>query len=364
MEFMKKAGESMAKRPAVPLLILILITAASLGVIAINPPSFDMDEGSFMPDDEMTRASKTITDAFTSSVSVMSMVDARGTAAGDVFTTDVFLDVLKYQKELHDMTYEDENGVSHNYTGLKDFRVISPVSVIAGVLFSGNPQENNYAGMIATIEAMAGNDAVLKAAIAGIMTDPTLGMMLEQMTTNDYDPVAVSASGCMVSISFADDGSFTAPNGELDFENEVITLTKDLTPLSGVSIKAAGMSTMMNEIGTLVQKDISMLLPIAIVVIVVLLFLIYRDISDTLIGLGGLLIAIVWTFGISTAIGVQMSTIAIAVPILIMALGIDYSLHMVFRYREERAGGNDRKTAISNTMGSVGEALVLATVTT
>ncbi|MDR0791172.1 MAG: MMPL family transporter, partial [Methanomassiliicoccaceae archaeon] len=172
--------------------------------------------------------------------------------------------------------------------------------------------------------------------------------------------------GCMVSVILLDKNIISdMKDGQLGFEKDVIGTAKGfITENDGLSIRAIGMMTMMSEIGELAQNDIMMLLPIALAVIVILLLLIYRDLADTLVGLLGLLIAIVWTFGIAALINIQMSTIAIAVPILILALGIDYSLHLVFRYREERGSGEAPSGAISKTMGSVGIALVLATVTT
>ncbi|HVT75812.1 MAG TPA: MMPL family transporter [Acidimicrobiales bacterium] len=46
-----------------------------------------------------------------------------------------------------------------------------------------------------------------------------------------------------------------------------------------------------------------------------------------------------------------------------LAVGIDYSLFIVSRYREERAEGNDASTAIENTLATAGKAVFLSALT-
>jgi len=382
MKFMGKAGESMVKRPIVPLLILMVVTAASLGMIASNPPSFEMDQEAFMPDNELTRASAVIQDAFTSSASMMNMVDASA-AGGNIFTTEVFVDVLNFEKILSEMRYEGIDGTDHAYSDLPVFQVISPVSVISQSIYAvwyqtthGTPPTApaDHDTLIMIIEGMT--DVELQVFSAGVLSDPQ-SEMLTAMLTNDldvfFDPDfmgsgmpfgTVSARGCMVTVIITDDETELMSGGKLGFEGDVIATANGFVSSTGITVRAVGMWTMMSEIGTLAQQDIGMLIPIALAIIVILLLIIYRDLLDTLIAILGIVIAVIWTFGISALFGVQMSTIAIAVPILILALGIDYSLHLVFRYREERMSGRDIKEAITKTFGSVGEALILATVTT
>ena len=387
MKFMGRAGEVMAKRPVLPLVVLIMITVASLGIIAVNPPSFDMDEEGFGIDNDVAHASEVISEAFTSTASIISMVNAANTADGNVFNKQVFINVLKFEKSLASMSFTDIHGVEVNYANLPMFRIVSPVSVISeatvmALIAGGAPialpdpalfaDKRDY--YIAYYEVLIGaigspfvNDSMLQTVASMVLSDPSAGI-IGALLTNDakWGPGTASASGCMVTLVFANDALELIPNGQLGFERDMISVAGGLVVenADGLVIKVAGMRTIMSEIGDLAQNDISTLLPVAIIIMVVMLLLIYRDFSDAFVGLLGLLIAIIWTFGISTVLGIPMSTIAIAVPILIMALGIDYSLHIVFRYREERTAGNGPAEATGRTLASVGAALVLATLTT
>ncbi|MDR0334700.1 MAG: MMPL family transporter [Methanomassiliicoccaceae archaeon] len=414
MGLMSRMGEGVAKRPIVPFVILIIMTAAMAGVMVVSPPSFDMDEDSFRPDNDMMRAQTIISDSFSSTASVISLADARN-AGGDIFSKDMFIQVLRYEMSLAEMQFTDVNGTDPDqyYSDLPMFRIISPVSAIAeGVVIALNitavemgdavielPKLSDFSGdhhgyivakyekLIEVIEKLDTDYRTYKP--ESKLTDGPVATsiflkgvaftvleyepMLESLFTSDLkrlnmgdDGGLVSASGCMVYVMMMDSALEYIQDGEAGFEHDVMDVAKEFNGGNpgGLNIKAVGMESMMGEIGDMARNDIAQLLPIALIVMIVLLLIIYRDASDTLIALLGLVIAIIWTFGISSLAGVGMSTIAIAVPILILALGIDYSLHLVFRYREERSAGKSPAEAIATTMGSVGQALVLATVTT
>jgi len=226
---------------------------------------------------------------------------------------------------------------------------------------------NTLIGVISNPMIIPNNDALRASASFFIQNNAP---MLAPLFTNDLDPASAlySAKGCMVIVSIDDNEIDNILRGMAGFESDVMTVTEDFVSgaanVSGLNIKTVGMQSMMEDIGRMAQEDISMLLPIAIVVIVILLLIIYRNAADTFVGLLGLLIAVVWTFGITSLFNIPVSTIGIAVPILIMALGIDYGLHMVFRYREERRSGKGAEESTGKTLDSVGKALVLATVTT
>jgi hydrophobe/amphiphile efflux-3 (HAE3) family protein len=81
--------------------------------------------------------------------------------------------------------------------------------------------------------------------------------------------------------------------------------------------------------------------PIAIVLLFVVLSVAYRDLVDVLISVFGIAIVMVWYAGIQGWLGIPSSSILIAVPFLLVGLSLDYSLHVVMRYREAREGSLD-----------------------
>ena len=103
----------------------------------------------------------------------------------------------------------------------------------------------------------------------------------------------------------------------------------------------------------------------AIALILVIITLIFRSFFLTLISGIGLGMVIIWLKGFSNLIGLNSSIILdLIVPIAVLVLGIDYTIHAVFRYREEKAKSNVPMLGLGRSTYRVGGALVLAMLTT
>lgn len=118
------------------------------------------------------------------------------------------------------------------------------------------------------------------------------------------------------------------------------------------------------EIQNTMDMSGMILLMLVFVLIIIILFITFRSLFDTLLTLVSLGMAIVWSYGISILLGIQGSIIATVVPILLVGLGVDYGIHMTMRFREEKAKAQGNPRAIAIAIGTVGMALLLATVTT
>jgi uncharacterized protein len=89
-----------------------------------------------------------------------------------------------------------------------------------------------------------------------------------------------------------------------------------------------------------------------------------RTAADTMLTLITILFAISWMNGFGYLLFEDASPMAQILPILLIGLGVDYSIHVTSRYREEVSGGASVDDSISRAIRTVGVALVLATVTT
>ena len=81
--------------------------------------------------------------------------------------------------------------------------------------------------------------------------------------------------------------------------------------------------------------------PFALVIILLVLGVAYRDVLDILLALGGIAVVLVWMAGIMGWLEIPMNVILIAVPFLLVGLSVDYALHVIMRYREAGYGRLD-----------------------
>lgn len=135
-----------------------------------------------------------------------------------------------------------------------------------------------------------------------------------------------------------------------------------------------------------IQAEITRLFGLAALIILVILAFVFvfkpredaglltvarRTIADVALALGGIFMAISWTYGLGVLLGPDyagvmgyFNPVTQIVQILLIGLGVDYAIHLTSRYREEVGQGASVGGAVALAVGTVGVALVLATVTT
>ncbi len=89
-----------------------------------------------------------------------------------------------------------------------------------------------------------------------------------------------------------------------------------------------------------------------------------RTAADTLLTFLTIGFAIQWVNGFGYLLYEDQSQMTQILPILLIGLGVDYSIHMTTRYRQELFAGRSVDESISIAIRTVGIALVLATLTT
>ena len=147
-------------------------------------------------------------------------------------------------------------------------------------------------------------------------------------------------------------GTAEAESLRMTFEFEQATVTQQQEPLPDPAAQAVLFETAQNSdglftMGTLAQERFEsaqitdvfwLLVPPALLLVLVVLAVAYRDLVDILLGFVGVSVSLVWFFGILGWLGIPAGFASIVGPILILALSIDFGLHVFMRYREQREG--------------------------
>ena len=134
----------------------------------------------------------------------------------------------------------------------------------------------------------------------------------------------------------------------------------------GVQVHVSGFGAVTKAINETIYEDIIRAEIVAVPIVVLLLIFVFGSLVAAGLPLfvGGL--AIVGSFLIIW-IGSQFTDVSIFALNLVtglgLGLGIDYSLLVVNRFREERAAGNDVATSVSNTVASAGKTVLFSGLT-
>jgi hypothetical protein len=148
---------------------------------------------------------------------------------------------------------------------------------------------------------------------------------------------------------------------------EVYYLTTDLLQkhqAQGVKSYVAGSPVVIGVFSQMMSKDMTMLIPIAIGVVVVILILSFRSVMGVLFPLVTVLLSVIWTLGIMAISKVPFTISTSGLPIIILAVGTAYGIHLLNRYYEDAQTLTDKNAIVQKSVKSVGVAIVMAAITT
>jgi putative drug exporter of the RND superfamily len=135
---------------------------------------------------------------------------------------------------------------------------------------------------------------------------------------------------------------------------------------AGVDVMVAGPATLENEVIGLAEEGLQKGESIGILVALVVVILVFGAVVAGLIPIMLGVVAILTALGAAAVIGLAFDLSFIIAQIITMiglAVGIDYSLFIVSRYREERANGLAKLDAIARTGATAGKAVLFSGLT-
>ena len=153
---------------------------------------------------------------------------------------------------------------------------------------------------------------------------------------------------------------------ELDQDSridEVLSVVADARESAkgdGVAVAIAGIETTFREVNVMVEEDFGRILFISLGIGLVILLLAFRSVVAAAIPLGMAIGAITIANGIAALASQSYAlneSYTEMILLLGLAVGIDYSLFIVSRYRREREAGKDKIEAITFANNTAGRAV-------
>ena len=170
-----------------------------------------------------------------------------------------------------------------------------------------------------------------------------------------YKGAIVSEDGTATIIIFSlyDDADIQLLANEVKAKTESLHLPE--------KIYYAGSPMMITSIAHLISADLTRLLPMAFLLIAFVLFLGFRSVRGTILPLLAACISIVWVIGIMALLGYEVSMVTNNIPIVLLAVGTAYAIHVLNRIDQVK---DDLNKAILTALTSVTIPVILAALTT
>ena len=201
-------------------------------------------------------------------------------------------------------------------------------------------------------------DAELRAAIRAAGRQPGF----EQLVSDDFNPGSASASASVTAITHDVPQGFS----DADLQNvqtTIASLADEESAGGSADIRAFGSGITNAETGQIIGDSLTLVMPVVVTLLLGFLVVAYRDPIDLALGLTALLMTVIWTFGFLGFSGIPFTQQQISTPVLLLAVGVDFGIHIINRYREETVTGLDEIPSMRIATRQLMIAFVIVTAT-
>jgi len=126
----------------------------------------------------------------------------------------------------------------------------------------------------------------------------------------------------------------------------------------------AGMPFEMEFMGRLILGDMWRLTPMAAALVLMVLFLSFRNLRGALFPFTTVVVSAIFTFGFMGATGLPLTLISAATPVLILAVGSAYGIHFLKKHHELMTSSANPNHTATKAVREIGVPIVLAAATT
>ncbi len=131
-----------------------------------------------------------------------------------------------------------------------------------------------------------------------------------------------------------------------------------------VTIYMAGTPVITAIISQNMMQDLLLMLPAVFGMVLFFLLFAMRKISNVLMIFITIIVSTLWSMGLIALCGFALQMMTSTIPIILVAIGSAYSIHIVNHYSDERATGKNAAEAIENSISIVGWGVLAAALTT
>ena len=346
-KFFKFHGRWVANHPWAALLVMLAMTVIAVFGLTRTSDTADLADA-FLPEgSELVEAIDNLDESFPESagLEVMQIV-LRGDVLSPAGAADAAsaTNAAAAHRDLSDYVYQARPPTSPGHV---------LASMVAGP--DGDPRSVDLASL---------SQSDLDAAIADD-SNAAVAEFLEEIVARDAAGNVIGGIG-IVTVNASGDPDGLA-EAQLAADDAVKAVS--LTELDSARAFSKGKSDKESEDSS--QSSTRNLMLVAFLVIAVLLALFYRQLSDVMLSMAGLILTILWALGFQGLLGPDgldligaPSAMAQMVPVMLIGLCVDYGIQVTSRYREVRAVGASTSEGISKSVAGVMLPLGLAGVTT
>ena len=137
----------------------------------------------------------------------------------------------------------------------------------------------------------------------------------------------------------------------------------------GTEIYLTGLPVFSSVINEAMLEDLVFLVPLVILVVLAVLFLSFRRAGGIILPLLTVIVSAIWALGAMPLVGIKLSILSTILPVILVAVGSAYGIHVISHYYDEMAGKKDlgpegHRELVFEVLRKIGWPVFLAALTT
>lgn len=217
---------------------------------------------------------------------------------------------------------------------------------------------------VASVENIETTDGIL-----------TTGPVMEYPPTTDDECRAVRdkvrANGMLAGKIVSEDETATIVFANTTFEGHESLMIALYDRIKQITEEIGGPETyylsgtpmIMSRESVYMKGDMGFLIPLVILLIMAILFLVFRNVRGMITPLLVVLISVVWTLGLMALLKVPISILSTALPVVLVAIGCADGIHIITHYYGKLSVGMEKRNAIVDTMEELSSAVIMTSLT-
>jgi predicted RND superfamily exporter protein len=119
------------------------------------------------------------------------------------------------------------------------------------------------------------------------------------------------------------------------------------------------------EVSESIQRDLRRLLPLGLLIMLIFLFLCFRQLRGVVLPFLVVIMSIAFSMGLISLLGWKIQVITVLLPVMLIAIANDYGIHLIAKYQEYNTEGNPytSKELAKNVFRSLSRPVVLTGLT-
>lgn len=159
-----------------------------------------------------------------------------------------------------------------------------------------------------------------------------------------------------------DETSFTGYKDAVEQARQVIAETRKDFP--GVTVGLTGEDVISSDEMVTTQSDVETASKIALAGVALLFIIAYQGVVKPLLAVFCLLLGLSWTMGFTALTIGHLNILSVVFTTILIGLGIDFGIHILERFKEERQQGNEILPALQKTLQGTGKGNFAGAITT